>query len=146
MILGRRARVAASLLPAFGACVRQPSISEFCPKGDGAGAHPDAAYDTLGEGGLGKGGNRAILIRMAVDALYLVRRSEPRSDLRDLDRVMMTAAVTTDDGDVIEAGRTGTVVGVWRGGAAYEVEFAQPMGALATVEAAGLQLFARAGT
>ncbi len=50
------------------------------------------------------------------------------------------AAVTTDDGDQIEVGREGTVVGVWRAGAAYEVEFADPPGALATVEAAHLRL------
>ena len=81
---------------------------------------------------------------MSVDALTNVRRSEPRSDLRDLDRVALTAVVTTDDGDAMEPGTEGTIAGIWRNGEAYEVEFAQPMGALATVEAADLRLVMRA--
>ncbi|WP_243930041.1 DUF4926 domain-containing protein [Methylobacterium sp. J-076] len=52
--------------------------------------------------------------------------------MRDLDRVALTAAAVTDDGDRIEAGRQGTIVGVWREGATYEVEFADPPGASAT--------------
>lgn len=80
---------------------------------------------------------------MTVDALYIVRREEPRSDLRDLDRVALTACVTTDDGDTRQPGTEGTIVGIWRDGAAYEVEFAEPMGALATVEAADLRLVRR---
>ncbi|WP_338101717.1 hypothetical protein [Methylorubrum populi] len=39
------------------------------------------------------------------------------------------------DGDTVAAGTEGTVVAVWRGGEAYEVEFPEPMGALATVKA-----------
>lgn len=62
-----------------------------------------------------------------------------RTDLRDLDRVVLRVPVTTDDGDVMAAGTEGTVVGVWREGAAYEVEFAHPEGALATVEACDLR-------
>ena len=80
---------------------------------------------------------------MSVDALYIVRRTEPRSDLRDLDRVALTTAATTDGGDTMQPGTQGTVVGIWRDGEAYEVEFAQPVGALATVEAAGLRLVKR---
>lgn len=80
---------------------------------------------------------------MSVDALYIVRREEPRSDLRDLDRVALTAPATTDDGVTMEPGTEGTVVGVWRHGEAYEVEFAHPMGALATVEANDLRLVKR---
>ena len=81
---------------------------------------------------------------MSVETFFLVRRNEPRPDLRDLDRVALTAAVTTDDGDVMSAGAQGTIVGVWREGAAYEVEFAHPVGALATVEAGSLKLVDRA--
>ena len=80
---------------------------------------------------------------MTVEALYIVRRSEPRSEVRDLDRVA-TAAVVTDDGVTMDAGTEGTVVGIWREGEAYEVEFAEPMGALATVEATGLRPVKRA--
>ncbi|WP_375464114.1 DUF4926 domain-containing protein [uncultured Methylobacterium sp.] len=57
----------------------------------------------------------------------------------ELDRVALTAAVLTDGGHAIPAGTEGTVVGVWRDGAAYEVEFAHPAGALATVEAGHLR-------
>jgi hypothetical protein len=46
----------------------------------------------------------------------------------------------TDDGVTMEAGSEGTIVGVWRDGEAYEVEFAEPAGALATVEATDLLL------
>ncbi len=77
---------------------------------------------------------------MPVDTLSLVRQAEPDLPLRDLDRVALTAAALTDDGDRLEAGTEGTIVGVWRGGSAYEVEFAEPPGALATVEAASLRL------
>ncbi|WP_245524351.1 hypothetical protein [Methylobacterium nonmethylotrophicum] len=52
----------------------------------------------------------------------------------------MTIPVTTGDGDAIPAGTEGTIVGIWRDGAACEVEFAQPPGALATVAADGLTL------
>ncbi|MGE7417190.1 hypothetical protein [Methylobacterium tarhaniae] len=45
----------------------------------------------------------------------------------------MTIPVTTDDGDAIPAGTKSTIVGIWRDGAAYEVESAQPLGALVTV-------------
>ncbi|MET0367984.1 MAG: DUF4926 domain-containing protein [Methylobacterium sp.] len=77
---------------------------------------------------------------MPVDTLTLVRQAEPDLPLRDLDRVALTAAAVTDDGDRIEAGRQGTIVGIWREGAAYEVEFADPPGSLATVEAGHLRL------
>ncbi|WP_449411908.1 hypothetical protein [Methylobacterium komagatae] len=40
----------------------------------------------------------------------------------------------------MEVGTQGTIVGIWRGGAAYEVEFADPPGTLATVEAGNLRL------
>jgi hypothetical protein len=77
---------------------------------------------------------------MPVDTLSLVRQAEPDLPLRDLDRVALTAVAVTDGGDRMEPGTQGTIVGVWRGGAAYEVEFAQPPGALATVEAEDLRL------
>ena len=81
---------------------------------------------------------------MTIETCDRIGRSEPRTDLRDLDRVALTVAAITDDGDTIAAGTEGTVVGVWREGAAYEVEFASPEGALATVEATDLHLVTRA--
>lgn len=72
------------------------------------------------------------------DPMSVARRGEGGSRFRDLDSVLVTIPVTTDDGDAIPTGTEGTIVGIWRGGAAYEVEFAQPPGALATVAAGDL--------
>ncbi|WP_245238996.1 hypothetical protein [Methylobacterium platani] len=58
--------------------------------------------------------------------------------IRELDDVRILAAVTTDDGQTMPAGTEGTVVAVWHGGEAYDVEFPEPMGALATVKAVDL--------
>ncbi|AWN50257.1 DUF4926 domain-containing protein [Methylobacterium terrae] len=69
------------------------------------------------------------------DTVHLVRCGEKPSRFRDLDQVLVTLPVTTDEGDRIPAGTEGTVVAVWRGGAADEVEFAQPPGVLAPVAA-----------
>lgn len=80
---------------------------------------------------------------MSIDTFFLMRRHGPPSDLRELDRVCLIDPVIADDGDAIEAGSQGTVVGIWRDGGAYEVEFASPEGALATVEAEGLRLIER---
>lgn len=81
---------------------------------------------------------------MTADTVFLMRRQEPRSRFQDLDSVTINVAVITDDGDQIAAGSEGTIVGIWRGGAAYEVEFAEPPGALATIDSGDLTLVARA--
>ncbi|KAA0589150.1 DUF4926 domain-containing protein [Azospirillum lipoferum] len=50
----------------------------------------------------------------------------------ELTRVALSKPVETEDG-VLPAGSMGTVVGVYRCGAAYEVEFAKPFHTVATV-------------
>ena len=50
----------------------------------------------------------------------------------DLDLVRLTQPATTDEGETVPAGARGTVVGIWSGGKAYEVEFEA---GLVTVEA-----------
>jgi hypothetical protein len=70
---------------------------------------------------------------MPVEVLYLLRKDEPGAGLRDLDDVVLLIDTPTDDGTMIRAGTEGTVVGVWQEGAAFEVEFAEPEGALVTV-------------
>ncbi|GJE60965.1 DUF4926 domain-containing protein [Methylobacterium trifolii] len=80
---------------------------------------------------------------MSVEVLYLLRKDEPGAAIRDLDDVVLLADAVTDDGDVIPAGTEGTVVGIWPGGAACEVEFAEPESALATVPASGLRRVGR---
>lgn len=52
--------------------------------------------------------------------------------IEELTRVALSKPVETEDG-VLPAGSVGTVVGIYRGGAAYEVEFAKPFHAVATV-------------
>lgn len=75
---------------------------------------------------------------MSVDTIHLMRRTDPGAPLRDLDDARVLASVVTMDGDMIPVGAAGTVVAVWGAGEAYEVEFPEPPGALATVEAAQL--------
>ncbi|WP_093567334.1 DUF4926 domain-containing protein [Methylobacterium sp. 174MFSha1.1] len=70
-------------------------------------------------------------------------RSEPRR-IEELDRVVVLADVLGDDAVPVPAGSVGTVVAIWAGGAAFEVEFTQPVDALATVEAALLSVVDRA--
>jgi len=52
--------------------------------------------------------------------------------LRDLDSVVLTVPLTSDDGDLIAAGTEGTIVSVHGDGESYVVEFAEPLGALVT--------------
>jgi hypothetical protein len=57
-----------------------------------------------------------------------------RADVRELDLVTLGVPVRADGEHCIPAGSTGTVVGIWGEGRAYEVEFTEPVPALATVE------------
>lgn len=71
------------------------------------------------------------------------RSTEPQplrpGALRELSVVALVRPATTDDGTEMPAGSEGTIVGIWAGGEAYEVEFVEPVAGLATVEAAGLR-------
>ena len=81
---------------------------------------------------------------MTLEFAYQFRQAEPRSDLRDLDRVALTKAAISDDGDALAPGTEGTIVSVYRNGEAYVVEFPVPLGAMATVRPANLRLIERA--
>ena len=81
---------------------------------------------------------------MTLEFAYQFRQDALRSDLRDLDRVALTSATTSDDGDVLPLGTEGTIVSVYRGGEAYVVEFPTPLGALATVRPEAIRLVERA--
>ena len=83
---------------------------------------------------------------MSIEVMYLLRNDEPGPVLRDLDDVVVLSDVVTDDGASIAAGTEGTVVGVWEGGRAYIVEFAEPMGALATIDAGSVKRIGRSAT
>ncbi|MDP4023523.1 DUF4926 domain-containing protein [Methylobacterium sp. NEAU 140] len=80
---------------------------------------------------------------MSVEVVYRLRKDGPGGAFRELDDVRVLADVVTDDGDTIPAGTEGTVVGVWGLGEAYEVEFPEPMGALATIPAAQVERVGR---
>lgn len=73
------------------------------------------------------------LFGMSVETLFLLRKDRP--GLRDLDDVVLLAGAVTTMGVKIPAGTEGTVVAVLRDSAAYVVEFAEPLGAIATVKA-----------
>lgn len=70
---------------------------------------------------------------MSAAFAYRFEPTPPPSSLRDLDDVLLTVAVTDYDGRTIPAGTEGTIVSVFRDGAAYVVEFGEPEGALASV-------------
>ena len=76
---------------------------------------------------------------MTADAFYLLRRTEPRTDLEDLDAVVLVRPVRSDAGTMVPAGETGTVVAVLDEAAGYIVEFSEPPGTLATVTGADLR-------
>ena len=57
----------------------------------------------------------------------------------ELDEVALTRAVHVQaEGRELPTGARGTVVGVWQGGRAYEVEFVKPFACLVTVPAESL--------
>ncbi len=70
--------------------------------------------------------------------------AESDGRVRELDRVRVLRAVTGDDDLTVPAGATGTVVAVYADGAAFEVEFTDPIDTLATVEADTVCLVERA--
>lgn len=81
---------------------------------------------------------------MSFEIAYRFRQSGVPSTPGTLDRVALTAAATSDDGDVLAVGAEGTVVSIDADGLVYVVEFSAPPGALATVEATTLRLVERA--
>ncbi|MDP4025160.1 DUF4926 domain-containing protein [Methylobacterium sp. NEAU 140] len=70
---------------------------------------------------------------MSREAFRYVEESEPLTRFRDLERVATTCAAVTDAGETIPAGSEGTVVDVIKRGAAYAVEFSEPVDGLATL-------------
>lgn len=73
---------------------------------------------------------------MSIETHFLLRNDRPV--LQDLDSVVLLGPTLTHDGDRIEAGAQGTIVGVFPGARAYMVEFSEPRDALATVPGSAL--------
>lgn len=91
--------------------------------------------------------DRGSFTAMSFEPFYMLRdTARPAEALRDLDDVVLTVEARTRDGDTVPAGTEGTVVGVWREGAAYEVEFAEPEGALCRVTPDQIRLVRRSGS
>jgi hypothetical protein len=73
---------------------------------------------------------------MSFDTLYQSRAPVTQPQHRaELNFVTLLREVLTDDGLTVPAGTEGTIVGVWGGGEAYEVEFDEPVVGNATVRA-----------
>jgi hypothetical protein len=70
---------------------------------------------------------------MSFEFAYTTRAVVHPTPFAELSVVEVVRAVDTSEGDLIPAGSHGTVVAVWDSGAAYEVEFAEPVVGLATV-------------
>ena len=70
--------------------------------------------------------------------------AESDGPVRELDRVRVLQAVTGDDDLTVPVGAMGTVVAVYADGAAFEVEFTEPVDTLATVDAAAVHVVERA--
>ncbi len=79
---------------------------------------------------------------MALEFAYRFREQTASSGFRDLDDVVLTVAVVSDDGIPIPAGTEGTIVSVHGPdrGDTYVVEFAEPEWTLATVTPDKIQL------
>lgn len=73
---------------------------------------------------------------MSAETFFLNRAARP--GLQELDDVVLSAPVTSTEGQPIAAGVEGTVVAVLAPGMAYMVEFPEPEGTLAEVVASKL--------
>ncbi len=82
---------------------------------------------------------------MSLEFAYRFREEGPRSGFRDLDIVVLTTPVVSDDRTSIPAGTEGTIVSVDASGEMYVVEFAEPAGTFATVEPHEIRLANIAG-
>ncbi|KQT47823.1 hypothetical protein ASG52_11195 [Methylobacterium sp. Leaf456] len=77
------------------------------------------------------------------DESWPERRSAPPAAFRELDRVRTLEVVAGEDGETVPVGSEGTVVAVWNGGEAFDVEFVRPVETLAAILPTALQLIER---
>jgi hypothetical protein len=93
--------------------------------------------------GVDKAVRAANSLLMSLKFAYQFREEAPRSGFCDLDVVVLTAPVVSDDGVSIPAGTEGTIVSVDDSDGTYLVEFPEPDGTLATVRSHEVSLVAR---
>ena len=74
------------------------------------------------------------------------RATAPAASMRFAEHSIVTRSsdMRLDDGRVLPSGAKGAVVGIWRDGVAYEVEFDEPFHAVVTVPVANLRQAGRA--
>lgn len=117
------------------------------------GKHPEPGHAATLNEGFARRRTRHSFMDMVSRLLTFVTETSPRPVTRDrdeprrieeLDRIELLTDVLADDAVSVPAGSVGTVVAIWAGGAAFEVEFTRPVDALATVDAAVLRVVGRA--
>lgn len=80
---------------------------------------------------------------MSVETMHTLRKAPMASPLyREHSVVALVIPIMTDDGLAVPAGTRGTIVAVYGGGAAYEVEFVRPVVGNATVRTENLRFAA----
>ncbi|WP_091718483.1 hypothetical protein [Methylobacterium phyllostachyos] len=84
------------------------------------------------------------LLSLVVDSRPAEDRAPTGALFRELDRVRTLTDTVGEDGEPVPAGSTGTIVAVWNGGAAFDVEFTRPVEALAAIAPNQLALVERA--
>jgi hypothetical protein len=65
------------------------------------------------------------------------REAAPKA-LAEHSLVTLSSEARLEDGRLLPCGSAGAIVGIWRDGAAYEVEFSEPFHAVVTVSASKL--------
>lgn len=77
---------------------------------------------------------------MTIETLYRQRPPQTATQpFAELSVVAVLCEVRTDEGAAVPAGTEGTIVAVYAGGEAYEVEFDEPVLGIATVRADALR-------
>jgi len=77
---------------------------------------------------------------MSFETMHTLRRDPEVTPLfSELSVVVTLCDTVTDDGRSVAAGSRGTIVEVYAGGEAYEVEFARPVIGNATIRAEALK-------
>ncbi len=74
---------------------------------------------------------------MPPEAVKTAHGHEPRR-LAEHSLAHLTSAISSDDGRLLPEGAVGAVVGIWRDGEAYEMEFQRPFHAVLTIAAGRL--------
>lgn len=77
----------------------------------------------------------AIFLALAPAKSRRIGAARARTTLTETSRAKLASSLELLNGRELPAGSTGTIVGVWADGEAYEVEFTKPFHAVVTVTA-----------